>query len=88
MTLVAQSLADVTRHFKAGRNAEAEATCRRILASDPENPEALHLLGVIATETQKYDVAIAFIRKAIALDGETGFLPCKPWPGLPVSLAA
>jgi Tfp pilus assembly protein PilF len=70
--LVAQSLADAARHFKAGRNAEAEATCRRLLASDPENPEALHLLGVIATEIQKYDVAIAFIRKAIALDEETG----------------
>jgi tetratricopeptide (TPR) repeat protein len=68
--LSVQSLADVTRHIEAGRLAEAEAACRRVLASDPDDAEALHLLGVIANETQKYDVAVAFIGKAIAIDDQ------------------
>jgi hypothetical protein len=51
-----------------GQVAEAEAVCRQILAVEPQNVDALHLLGVIASEAQQYGVAIAFIRKAIALE--------------------
>ena len=47
---------------------EAEAICRKILATETQNAEVLHLIGMIASEAQHYDVAAAFIRKAIALD--------------------
>jgi Tetratricopeptide repeat/Glycosyltransferase family 9 (heptosyltransferase) len=49
---------------------EAEAICRKILATEPQNAEVLHLIGMIVSDAQHYDVAVAFIRKAIALDDE------------------
>jgi tetratricopeptide (TPR) repeat protein len=74
MTLSVQALADAVQHFEAGRLVESEAVCRQILRADPGDADALHLLGVIATNAQQYDVAIAFIRKAIALeDGRASF---------------
>jgi hypothetical protein len=50
---------------RAGRLAEAEAVYRRILAQQPGNRDALHLLGVIASQVGRHDVAVELIRKAI-----------------------
>ena len=51
----------------AGRLAEAEATYREILATEPGNAEALHLLGVIAGQTGRHREAAEFIRQSVAL---------------------
>ena len=53
-------------HQQAGRLTEAEACFQHALASDPDNPEALHLSGVVAFQTGRHEVAVALIHQAIA----------------------
>lgn len=55
------------RHRQAGRLDKAEAVCRRILATSPNHPGALHLLGLISCRVGKIDVAIDLIGKAIQM---------------------
>jgi tetratricopeptide (TPR) repeat protein len=50
---------------RAGRLNEAEALYRQILQSDPEQPDALHLLGIIALQTGHNDTAVDYLRKAV-----------------------
>src|SRR5258707_13528591 len=54
---------------QAGRFAEAEACYQRVLAVQPENPDALHLIGNIAYQVGRHDVAIAMIGQAIRRNG-------------------
>ncbi|MGD0769823.1 MAG: sulfotransferase [Tepidisphaeraceae bacterium] len=53
------------RHQQAGRLAEAEQVCREILQASPNDPNALHLLGVLAGQRGQTDEAIAAYRQAI-----------------------
>jgi tetratricopeptide (TPR) repeat protein len=46
--------------------AQAEAAYRQILARHPDHPEALHLLGLLAVDCQRDDVAIELIQRAAA----------------------
>ncbi len=43
-------LATAVQHHQDGRVAEAEALYRQILAAEPDNSEALHLLGVLSLQ--------------------------------------
>lgn len=52
---------------RAGRLEEAEALYRRVLQLQPEQPDALHLLGVLAFQGGRHDEAVARIRQALAL---------------------
>jgi tetratricopeptide (TPR) repeat protein len=54
-------------HHQAGRLAEAEAIYRQILAENPNDFDATHLLGVIAQESERPDAAIELIEKAIRM---------------------
>lgn len=56
------------RHQNAGRLAQAEALYRQILEIDPKQVSALHLLGVVALQSQRYDLAVDLIGKALAID--------------------
>ncbi|MGD0389609.1 MAG: tetratricopeptide repeat protein [Tepidisphaeraceae bacterium] len=56
------------QHHKAGRLREAELRYRQILAQQPEHSDAMHLLGVIAHQVGRNDVAVDLIRRAIALN--------------------
>ncbi len=58
------------QHHQAGRLADAEALYRQILSEQPNDLDALHLLGVIAYQTGRNDVAVDLIRRAIDLDPE------------------
>ncbi len=62
-------LADALAHHQAGRLPEAEALCRKIVADEPGNGEALRLLGKLAREAGQPATAIEPIRRAIRLDG-------------------
>jgi protein O-GlcNAc transferase len=57
-----------SQHYEAGSLAEAEAACRHILRSQPNDPDALHLLALIAHQAGRHGIAMALVRKAIALD--------------------
>jgi tetratricopeptide (TPR) repeat protein len=62
---VQQRLEVALGHHQAGRLAQAEALYRQILAQFPQQPDALHLLGMLAYETRNYPAAIALIEQAI-----------------------
>jgi len=57
------------QHHQAGRLQEAERCYRQILHVDPHHPQALHLLGFLAHEVGKHELAVEYINKAIQQDG-------------------
>jgi protein O-GlcNAc transferase len=69
MSSTIEKLHQAVAHHQAGRLAQAEPLYREILAADPRQPDALHLLGVIAYQVGRHDVAIDLIRQAIAVSG-------------------
>ena len=64
---IADSLGLAKQHHQAGRLAEAEALYREILSAEPQHPDALHFLGVIAHQSGRSDIAVEMIRQALAL---------------------
>lgn len=69
MEIIEQTLAVATEHHKAGRTAEAERLYREVLDADPRQPDALHLLGVLALQGGRADDAVDLIGRAVAADG-------------------
>ena len=64
---IQQSLDLAVQHHTAGRLPEAENIYQQILQSDPNQPVALHLLGVIAHQVVKHNTAVDLITKALAI---------------------
>ncbi len=56
-------------HHQAGRLREAEAIYRQILQAEPQHADAWHLLGLVAYQVGKPDVASQLIARAVALAG-------------------
>lgn len=54
-------------HHQAGRIPQAEALYQQVLRIDQNNPDALHLMGVIAHQAGNYDMAIELINRAIQI---------------------
>jgi predicted O-linked N-acetylglucosamine transferase (SPINDLY family) len=54
-------------HHQSGRLAQAESLYRQILATEPNHPDALNMLGAILFQTQRPAEAIDQIQKAISL---------------------
>jgi tetratricopeptide (TPR) repeat protein len=61
-----QTMKVAVRHHTAGRLDKAEALYRQVLQAEPENPVALHLLGVVAHQSGDDARAAGLISKAIA----------------------
>ena len=61
-------LRDAISHHQAGRLDDAESRYRQVLDQDPENPDALHLLGVLSCHKGSEEAGMALIRRAIAAD--------------------
>ncbi len=55
-------------HHSAGHLAEAEKAYREILAADARNPDALHLMGVLALQVNKPAVAVDLIGQALRIN--------------------
>ena len=53
-----------------GRLREAEAGCRQLLSIDPNQPDALHLLGVIAIRCNQPAAGAELLRRAISIDAQ------------------
>jgi protein O-GlcNAc transferase len=64
---IQQALYLAIQHHTAGRLSEAETIYQQILQSDPNQADALHLLGVIAHQMGKNDRAVDLITKALDL---------------------
>lgn len=62
------------RHHQPGRLVDAENAYRRTFAAHPNHADALHLLGVIACQAGRPDVAVQLIELAILQDGKNSLL--------------
>ena len=58
MTTLAEVLAAAMRYHQTGQLSQAEQLCRQILAVNPGQVDALHLLGVLAYQAGHGDLAI------------------------------
>ncbi len=67
-TLTIQQAIDLAvEHHNAGSLPEAEGIYTLVLQMEPNHPVALHLLGVIAHQVGKTDIAVDLIGKALAI---------------------
>jgi tetratricopeptide (TPR) repeat protein len=55
------------QHFDAGQTEQAESICNQVLQSDPNQPIALHLLGLVARRMDRNDIAVEHFTKAVAI---------------------
>jgi predicted O-linked N-acetylglucosamine transferase (SPINDLY family) len=62
-----QQLESGMSHHRAGRLAEAQEIYRRVLALQPNHPDALHRLGMLMDHTGRPDAAVELIQRAIQL---------------------
>lgn len=62
---IKQSLDDALVHHRAGRLPEAEKIYRQILSVNPDQVDALHLLGLIGYKMGAYDAAIDLMERAV-----------------------
>lgn len=60
-------IAQAKQHFRAQRYPQVEALCQQILRADPQQVEALAILGLLYCQVQQYDRAIAPYQQVIAL---------------------
>jgi tetratricopeptide (TPR) repeat protein len=60
-------LQEAFEHLQSGRLAQAEQVYRKILQLEPNHPDALHYLGVIAYNVEKHEIAADLIGKAVRL---------------------
>jgi predicted O-linked N-acetylglucosamine transferase (SPINDLY family) len=67
---ISEAVAIALQHHGAGRLQTAEEIYRKILAAQPNQPTALYLLGVLALQVGRYDVAIENMGRAIRLQGD------------------
>jgi tetratricopeptide (TPR) repeat protein len=64
----AASMRDAMASQSAGRAIEAENHCRRAIAADPSNFDALHMLGVLAYQRGESVTAADWLGRAVAAD--------------------
>src|SRR5260221_5414047 len=55
------------RDQKSGRLVQAAEGYRRVLAVDPSNFDATHMLGLVEYESERYDIALRLVKRAIVL---------------------
>src|SRR6185503_6765914 len=54
-------------HHQAGRGRDAETHYRKVLQQDPDHPEALHLMGILAHHAGRRDAALGYLCRAAAV---------------------
>jgi Tfp pilus assembly protein PilF len=68
ITPMAATLAQAFRAHQAGHRSDAERLYRDVLAVEPRNAAALHLLGALLHQTGRSDEAASLMRQAIAIE--------------------
>ena len=61
-----ESFQQALAHHQAGRLPQAKAIYRQILSTEPNHPDALHYLGILALQVGKNEIAVELINKAIS----------------------
>src|SRR3989338_4337392 len=70
---IKEALDLAVKYHKENKLGEAEVLYKKILDKEPNNANALHLLGVIAYQRGKYGDSILHINKAIQLNPKVAF---------------
>ena len=70
MATIPEALAIAVQHHQDGRLQTAEQIYRQILALEPNQVDAIHLLGVIAHQSGKHEVAVEYLGRAIGLKAD------------------
>ena len=70
MATISEAMATAIQHHQAGRLQAAEQIYRQVLQVEPRQVDALHLLGVIASQVGRPEVAVEYIGRAIGLKGD------------------
>ena len=65
MASISKSLERGLDEHRSGRLERAETHYRQVLNQDPANPDALHLIGVVAWEQGRFDQAVNYVERAI-----------------------
>jgi len=68
MTSIAETLQTGLDHHRAGRLLEAEHFYRRVLEAHPRHAGAFHLLGLIAFQVGKHELALQLVSDAARID--------------------
>jgi predicted O-linked N-acetylglucosamine transferase (SPINDLY family) len=74
---IEQTLEEAFSLYHAGKRAEAESHCQQILTCAPDHPGSLHLTGIFALESGRYERARELIGKAIAGNGQVADFHCN-----------
>lgn len=70
MATIPEALAIAIQHHQAGRLQAAEQIYRQILQAEPNQADALHLLGVMAHQMGRHQAAVEYIGRAIGVQGK------------------
>ncbi len=62
---IAGVLSLAAQHHQAGRLPQAQSLYREVLKADADNPDALHLLGVLTDQIGEHDKALVLIERAV-----------------------
>ncbi len=74
MATITEALSMAVAHHQSGRLQAAEQIYRQILAAQPDQVDAIHLLGVLAHQLGKHEIAVELIGRAIMLNGNEAVL--------------
>src|SRR5262245_25597659 len=67
MATITETLETALRHHQGGDLARAEVLYRQVLQTEPRQVDALHLLGVLAHQVGRADIALEYISQAVNL---------------------
>ncbi len=67
MATVAESLALAEQYYQTDQHAAAEQICRQIVEADPQQADALYLLGILACQAGRYAEATAHLQAAVGI---------------------
>ena len=68
MATVSEALTIALEHHQGGRLQAAEQIYLQILQVEPNHPDALHLLGLLACTVGKPEIGIEYVRRALELN--------------------
>jgi len=68
MSRIRADLDQAVAYHRAGQLDQAERLYQQILQADPQHADALHLLGVVSSQSGKYAAAIDYITRAIGVN--------------------
>jgi tetratricopeptide (TPR) repeat protein len=67
MVTVAETLTLAWQYHRYGSLEQAEQLYRQVLQTDPRNADALHLLGALAAQAGRHELAIQYMEQAVSV---------------------